>query len=158
MAFSPFAGHKREGESGAAAVEFALIAPLLFILVFGIINFGYLFGQKLSLNQAAREGARLAVVDGGTTPPGDAVNTLGEIETIVNNSHGLVPQGEIDVRLFDDASNSAVETDGSAGCGALDVGDQLRLEAEYEATPLISLPFLSGAFDMKSTAVFRCEW
>lgn len=149
---------RTESESGAAAVEFALIAPLLFLLVFGIINFGYLYGQKLSLNQAAREGARLAVVDGGTTPPGDAVNTLGEIEDIVNNSHGLVPQGEIEVRLLKDSDGTAVETDGTAGCGSIDVGDQLRLEANYDATPLITLPFLNGVLEMESVAVFRCEW
>ena len=35
-------GDKRTGERGAAAVEFALVVPLLLMLVFGIIDFGYM--------------------------------------------------------------------------------------------------------------------
>ena len=51
-----------DGDRGAAMVEFALVLPILLLLTLGIINFGYLFGQQLSLNQAVREGARAAVV------------------------------------------------------------------------------------------------
>ena len=45
------------------AVEFALIVPVLLLIVFGIINFGVLFSQQLTLNNAVREGARKAVVN-----------------------------------------------------------------------------------------------
>ena len=45
-------------ERGAAAVEFALIAPLFFILLFAIIDFGALLQNKISLSNAARVGAR----------------------------------------------------------------------------------------------------
>jgi Flp pilus assembly protein TadG len=51
-------------ESGAAAVEFALIASLLFLFVFGIIEFGRIFSELEVLNSAAREGARAAAVRG----------------------------------------------------------------------------------------------
>jgi Flp pilus assembly protein TadG len=44
-------------------VEFALVAPLLFTLVFGIIDFGWLFGQHLDTRHGAREGARLVAVN-----------------------------------------------------------------------------------------------
>jgi Flp pilus assembly protein TadG len=44
-------------------VEFALIAPLLFLLVFGIIDFGLGLSASVTVNNAAREGARLAAVD-----------------------------------------------------------------------------------------------
>lgn len=53
------------GEEGAAAVEFALIVPLLFVLVFGIIAFGVAFMQLQTARGAVREGARTgAVFDG----------------------------------------------------------------------------------------------
>jgi Flp pilus assembly protein TadG len=47
---------------GTASVEFALILPLLLGLLFGIIEFGLLFKDQLSLQQAAREGSRVAAV------------------------------------------------------------------------------------------------
>lgn len=47
---------------GAAAVEFALVLPLLLMLVFGIVDFGRLFFAQVSVTQAAREGARLAAL------------------------------------------------------------------------------------------------
>jgi Flp pilus assembly protein TadG len=45
-------------ERGAAAVEFALLAPLFFMLVFGMFSGGLLFNEKSQLTFAAREGAR----------------------------------------------------------------------------------------------------
>jgi Flp pilus assembly protein TadG len=48
------------GERGAVAVEFALIAPVLLILVFGIIDFGHAYFMKHNLQNACREGARYA--------------------------------------------------------------------------------------------------
>jgi Flp pilus assembly protein TadG len=51
------------GDEGAALVEFALIAPLLFLLVFGIIEFGWAFYQSSDVRHGARETARLAAVN-----------------------------------------------------------------------------------------------
>jgi len=60
-------GIKRHGimknEKGASAVEFALILPILVILVFGIIEFGIAYNNYISITHAAREGARLAAVN-----------------------------------------------------------------------------------------------
>jgi Flp pilus assembly protein TadG len=53
-------------EGGAAAVEFALVVPFLLVIVFGIVNFGFIFAQQLSLSNGARQAARYAVVDGPT--------------------------------------------------------------------------------------------
>src|SRR5688572_1770500 len=65
--------HRRaRGDEGVALVEFALIAPLFFLLIFGIIEFGWGFYQKIDVRHGAREGARLAAVDFG----GGNVNTL----------------------------------------------------------------------------------
>jgi Flp pilus assembly protein TadG len=48
-------------------VEFAIIAPLLFLLIFGIVEFGWAFSQNLDVRQGAREGARLAIVNYSVT-------------------------------------------------------------------------------------------
>ena len=49
-------------DRGAAAVEFALLLPVLLLLVFGIIDFGRALNAQITLTQAAREGARLAAL------------------------------------------------------------------------------------------------
>lgn len=51
---------RQRSESGQGLVEFALITPLLFILLFGIIQFGATFGGQVGLSNAAREVARYA--------------------------------------------------------------------------------------------------
>ena len=56
-------GRSRAGsQEGAALVEFALVVPILLILVFGIIDFGLYFYNDLQLTQVARDAARYASV------------------------------------------------------------------------------------------------
>lgn len=55
-------GKRRASERGAAAVEFALVAPLLLLLVFGIVSYGYMLNFRQGVSQAAAEGARAAAV------------------------------------------------------------------------------------------------
>jgi len=52
-----------ERENGAAAVEFALISPILFALLFGIIGYGYMLSFRQGISQGAAEGARAAAVE-----------------------------------------------------------------------------------------------
>ena len=52
---------------GAAAVEFAIVAPLFFLFVFGIIEFGRVMLVKNVITNASREAARVAVIDGATS-------------------------------------------------------------------------------------------
>ena len=49
-------------DRGAAAVEFALVVPLLLLLIFGIISYGMMLSFRQGLTQAASEGARAAAV------------------------------------------------------------------------------------------------
>ena len=57
--------HRRDSgfasERGAELIEFALVFPLLFLLILGIADFGFLFQRMVVINNAAREGARIAV-------------------------------------------------------------------------------------------------
>lgn len=49
-------------ERGAAAVEFAIILPVLLTLVLGIMEFGRAYNTQLSLTSAAREGVRVMAI------------------------------------------------------------------------------------------------
>ena len=50
-------------QRGAAAVEFALVVPLLLTILFGIIEFGWAYGQHLDVRHGSREASRLTAVD-----------------------------------------------------------------------------------------------
>ena len=52
----------RRDQEGAAAVEFALLLPLLVLLLFGMIEFGLAFNTRIQATNAAREAVRRAVV------------------------------------------------------------------------------------------------
>jgi Flp pilus assembly protein TadG len=52
------------GESGAELIEFAFVLPLMLLVVLGIIDFGFLFQRYEVITNAAREGARVAVLPG----------------------------------------------------------------------------------------------
>jgi hypothetical protein len=51
------------GERGVALVEFALVAPLLFVILFGMLDFGRAFNYWIDSTHLANEGARWAVVN-----------------------------------------------------------------------------------------------
>jgi hypothetical protein len=57
------AGRRFGDDRGAVLVEFALLSPLFFLLIFGIIEFGWVFAQHLDVRHGAREGGRLVAVD-----------------------------------------------------------------------------------------------
>jgi len=59
-------------ESGVALIEFAFVLPILLVLAMGMLDFGRAFHTKSLLDQAAREGARVAVV---TSPDVDIVES-----------------------------------------------------------------------------------
>lgn len=63
----------KRDEKGAALVEFAVMAPLLLVLLLGIVEFGWLLANDLDVRHGAREAARLAAVDAGDT------DTMGDI-------------------------------------------------------------------------------
>ena len=58
---------RREKETGAVLVEFALVVPLLFLILFGIIDFSLVMFSYISVRQGTSAGAREAAVIGTTT-------------------------------------------------------------------------------------------
>ena len=61
-------GRGRRKHRGAAVVEFAIIAPLFFLLIFGIVEFGRMVMVQQILTNASREGARRAIIESATRP------------------------------------------------------------------------------------------
>ena len=53
----------KKREKGQSAVEFALVLPILLLIVCGILDFGWLFYNQLSVENACREGARVGCVN-----------------------------------------------------------------------------------------------
>jgi Flp pilus assembly protein TadG len=60
-------GRLRTHRSGQAVVEFALIAPILLLIIFGLVDFARGWSAHHTIADAAREGARITVVDNGAT-------------------------------------------------------------------------------------------
>ena len=55
--------HRRHfGERGAVAVEFALIVPVLVVMMVGLIEFSFAFNAQITINNAAREAARTMAI------------------------------------------------------------------------------------------------
>src|SRR3954447_24530492 len=59
-------GRPRRGDRGASAVEFALVSPLLFTLLFGAIDYGLYFADALSVQQRVADAARDATLSVGS--------------------------------------------------------------------------------------------
>jgi Flp pilus assembly protein TadG len=73
---SPGPRAPRPGRPGAAAVEFAVVAPILVLFAFGMIEFARVMMVEEVLTNAAREGCRKAVLPGSTSS---------DVTTVVNN-------------------------------------------------------------------------
>jgi Flp pilus assembly protein TadG len=131
-------------ERGAAAVEFALIAPLLFMLIFGIINFGLAWSQKEVFIQAAREGARYAAVACESSSCG-----AGEVAGRVQDALlGYPINGTITVRDDGGAATS--------GCSSTDDSDTVQVGWNQQFS--INIPFVPPiSITAPIEAVFRCE-
>jgi Flp pilus assembly protein TadG len=71
---------KIKDQKGVAAIEFAIILPVLVVLLFGFIEFSILLYDKAMLTNASREGARAGIVYSDPNPITDA-----DITAVVDN-------------------------------------------------------------------------
>ena len=89
------------GEEAAQLVEFALVLPMLLLVVLGIAEFGFIFQRYEVVTNAAREGARMAVLPGYTPADVEArvrvyVNQ-GRVPTTLTNPNIVVTDVAIPV-------------------------------------------------------------
>lgn len=119
---------KSSNEAGAALVEFAIITPLLLLLVFGIIEFGRAYNTQNTLTHAAREGAREYAI---TQDP-----IAGEAAAV-------------------DAATSLKSADITVTLSACDPGQPASVTLEYPFDLQIAF-FPVSSFTMQSEGVMRC--
>lgn len=101
-------------QKGAAVVEFALLALLLLVFVFGIIEFGLLWMQSHYIANAAREGARVA--SKLEDPEGDPLDK-DKVETAVRDYlKGAIVYSDtfVDTNAGIDVTPETIDPDGAA--------------------------------------------
>jgi hypothetical protein len=118
----------RNGERGQALVEFALILPILLILLLGILDFGRAVAAYNSVSNGARSGARVAIVNQDL----DAIRDAVEAEAF-----GL---SDVDV-AFEENAEGVPDCPVTSGpcCPQLGCVIQVTVSTEYvPATPIFS--------------------
>ena len=70
--------------SGAAALEFALVAPVFFLIIFGLLEFGRMMMVQQSLTNAAREGCRSAVLATSTNSADVEAEVRNYLKSVMN--------------------------------------------------------------------------
>ena len=135
------------GTRGAAAVEFALVVPVLLTLVCAIIDFGRLFFVSASLTAAVRDGARAAAV---LPNPLDATQVASVQQRVVAGFQGL---GSVAIT----SGNVTVTTDAPSNGGVVTIVTvRVQNYAFRPITPFASA-FGLGTVNLSRTAVFRWE-
>jgi len=123
-----------KSEKGASAVEFALILPILIMLVFGIFQFGIAYNNYIALTHAAREGARLAAVN-------------------MDEKEGIA---WFEIRVRESAPSVTIESITLSGQDG-DIGDPVAVTVTGEVLN-IEIPLVgSWPVQLNSTATLRIE-
>lgn len=122
-----------KSEKGQSLVEFALVIPLLVMILFGIVDFGRIFHTYLTLDHAGREAARAA--------------SIGKDDTTIKSV------------AVNDASSINLTTDQvSISPSTRTSGSDVKITITYPVdflTPVIGQ--IIGTFDLKDTTVMRVE-
>lgn len=106
---------RRRNETGASAVEFALVFPFLALLLFGMITTGLTYSDHLSITNAVREGARFsAAVD--YQQAGWATSVRDRVKQVYFNAGNTVTDAQICVKIV--THTNAAPTGATAWMGA----------------------------------------
>jgi Flp pilus assembly pilin Flp len=135
-------------QDGAVAVEFALLLPLIVIILFATTEFGMTMAKWEDYESAAREGARYAAVRCQPRRPGDPVS-------------GPCTKSMI-VRAINEASSDLALTDAAVTVSPADLNCALHpgapISVSWQQTFTFDIPFLSIAPRVRTLkGVFRCE-
>lgn len=136
---------KRERGRGQALVEFAIILPVFFLVVAGMFDFGLGIYSDLTLVNAAREGARLGVIDPGNTSA---------IETRVREMAGNLDGSKLDVTI---ACERPLDGTFSACTGEMwRPGDATKVTVDYKYSVFFPL-FFGTEIALSSESKMRIE-
>jgi Flp pilus assembly protein TadG len=136
--------------SGASAVEFALIAPPLLLILGAIVDFGLTLNNYLELTDAVRVGARQFAISGSSSTPMSTATTA--IQTAAPN----LTAGSISVSYKVNGTSCATDTACLTALSA-DAGDTATVTATYPcSTPVAGVTFLSSC-SLSSTTTEMVE-
>lgn len=139
-------GRRRAGgEDGQALVEFALIAPILLVLVFGIFDLGMAWNAYQVITDAAREGARSGVIATGATNQTVAAQVEAAVEDAIDRTWLKVENATITV-VVDPATRGPLEVDVAYAHRFLFIG------------PLIGWVSSQSDITLRTEVVMRKEW
>lgn len=140
-------------QRGTEIVEFAITAFLLFILLFGIIEFSIILFDQATITNASREGARTGILFHPQPRDIAAENTA--ITTVVDN------YAQTFLMSLGGASSMTINVQRSDlnGDGMFDSGDELRVTVTYPYHFLILPSFVSSLSDfaLAGSTVMRAE-
>ena len=151
-------------QRGAVAVEFALVSSVFFLLLFGVVDFGYLMWVNLTMQHAVREGARYAITGRmDLDPEPDPTNTAqnrydAALAEMKSQSMGLWDQvnPQIAMQAIDAAGELTDLPENSTGQPEQILIIRLRCTA-HALTPLLT-PFLDdGVFRFDVSATMKNE-
>ncbi len=153
--FLEYLGRKQRGweRRGAAVVEFAVAAPLLVIMVFGMVEASRLYEMQSQLLMAAREGARLAAMERtGILGAGQSLNDkmIADVRAYLTAA-GL--PGNDAVITIEDPDNPGATIDLSDASNDLALF-QLSVSLPYSSVRSAWTPS-AAEFDLVGRAVFR---
>jgi Flp pilus assembly protein TadG len=131
------------GRSGQALIEFALVLPLLALLLLGIITFGLYLNANVTVEQAARIGARAAAIGDPLGCPGDSAQAgqqtiYGYVDDQINLGLGLSAPKSPAKTLLQPPPTMTVNPSDSAQ-------DDVTVTVTYPYQPLIVIPGIMPA-------------
>jgi Flp pilus assembly protein TadG len=134
-------------QKGASAVEFAILLPVLLLVLFGIIEFSVAFYDKAMITNASREGARAGIVL--RDPPLTDVEITGIIDNYLSGS--LISFDGASVR---DITITPLDT------STLTTGDPLTVTVSYPYNFYLLPGFVAGLADgltLNATTIMNME-
>ena len=145
---------RRSNQRGQAVIELALTLPLLLLVVFGIIDFGFMFQRYESVTNAAREGARLGILPDYTAT--EAQNRAISYLT-ASGLNGTVRACGAAMAKNSRCAQMTTQTVTIAGSTPAKTVDQVRVIVEYDheysfVGPIMNL-FGSGLGSIRLTSV-----
>lgn len=151
---------RRPGDRGAAAVEFALVIPVLVLVLGGILDFGFVFSQQIALNNAARDAARAGVVPDLSGAGLSCSDIATRARTGLTNGAVGLDSGSVTVTVTaptTDPSASCTASTSNKPCTNSTATQTLTVVASYASSPPFPLPYLSP-INLKGQGVFQCEY
>jgi Flp pilus assembly protein TadG len=150
---------RRADDCGASAVEFALLAPIFIMIVFGIISFGLVFAQQLGLSNGARQGARSGVVSGATCKAiyAEARDAAGTVAMSSSSVTVSIKRGA----SADTATNpcgSDPSTSTTQPCKGSAAGDSVYVKTSYDSQLIIPPIIFKNHYPIDSTGAYECEF